>query len=138
MVNLVQGWQADPVLQDALKRAGSASMLDLHRITRVVGKDRVTGVAVEALSTAMETEILSDGVFVEIGLSPNTAPLKGLAELSPVGELVIDSHCRTSVEGLFGAGDATTVPYNQIVISAGEGAKAALAAYDYLLKKGLI
>jgi len=64
--------------------------------------------------------------------------LKNLAELNKQGEVVVDCLCRTNVEGLFGAGDVTTVPHKQIVISAGEGAKAALSAYNYLVNKNII
>jgi alkyl hydroperoxide reductase subunit F len=74
------------------------------------------------------------GVFVQIGLVPNTEFLKGVVELSRYGEIVIDDHGRTSTPGLFAAGDATTVPYKQIIIATGEGAKAALAAFDHLIR----
>ncbi len=69
---------------------------------------------------------------------PRSEPVRNLARLNERKGLVVDLGCRTSVEGLFGAGDVTTVPYKQIVISAGEGAKAALAAYDYLAGLGLL
>ena len=70
------------------------------------------------------------------GGGPNSEPVRDLAALTEGGELVVDCHCRTNVAGLFGAGDVTTVPYKQIVVSAGEGAKAALSAYDYLSGRG--
>jgi alkyl hydroperoxide reductase subunit F len=138
MVNYTEGWQADPVLVQAVERTGTVKRLDMHQVTAISGTELVTGVKIRDRRTGNESGIPADGVFVEIGMTPNTAPIKGLAKLSPSGELEVDSHCRTSVEGLFGAGDATTVPYNQIVISAGEGAKAALSAYDYLVSKGLV
>ena len=71
---------------------------------------------------------------MQIGLVPNTEWLKGSLELSKTGEIVIDSHGRTSVPGVFAAGDATTTPFKQIVIAAGEGSKASLAAFDYLMR----
>lgn len=74
------------------------------------------------------------GVFVQIGLVPNSAFLKGVVELSPYGEVVINEQCQTSEPGIFAAGDVSTVPYKQIVISMGEGAKASLSAFEYLLK----
>ena len=71
---------------------------------------------------------------MQIGLVPNTDFLKGTLELSRYGEVIVDERCATSVPGIFAAGDATTVPYKQIVIAAGEGAKAALSAFDYLIR----
>jgi len=77
------------------------------------------------------------GVFVQIGLVPNTEFLKGTVELSRYGEILIDEKCATSVPGVFAAGDATTVPFKQIVIAAGEGSKAALSAFDHLIRSPL-
>ena len=74
------------------------------------------------------------GVFVQIGLVPNTEFLKGTVELSRYGEIIVDARGATSVPGVFAAGDATTVPFKQIVIAAGDGAKAALAAFDHLIR----
>ena len=79
-----------------------------------------------------------DGIFIEIGLLPNSEPVKDLVELNKMGEVVVDCVCRTNIVGLFSAGDVTTVPYKQIVISAGEGAKAALAACDFLIDSSQI
>jgi len=69
---------------------------------------------------------------------PNNESVRNFVELNEHGEVIVDCSCRTSVEGLFGAGDVTTVPHKQIVIAAGEGAKAALSAYDYLINKSLL
>jgi alkyl hydroperoxide reductase subunit F len=74
------------------------------------------------------------GIFVQIGLLPNTGWLKGVVELSPRGEIVVDARGQTSVPGVFAAGDVTTVPYKQIVIALGEGAKASLSAFDHLIR----
>jgi len=74
-----------------------------------------------------------DGVFVQIGLVPNSHFMEGVIELSQYGEIVIDERGQTSEQGIFACGDVTTVPYKQIVIAMGEGAKASLAAFDYLL-----
>jgi len=76
------------------------------------------------------------GVFVQIGLVPNTEWLKGTVELSKYGEIVVDARGATSVPGIFAAGDATTTPFKQIIIAAGEGAKAALSAFDHLIRDG--
>lgn len=137
-VNFVEGWQADPVLLEAARRHGHLRLLDLHAVKAIEGRERVEAVRVEDRRTGEERLLAAEGVFVEIGLLPNTDPVRGLAALNPAGELLVDCHCRTDVEGLFGAGDATTVPYKQIIISAGEGAKAALAAYDLLTSRGLV
>jgi NADH-dependent peroxiredoxin subunit F len=88
-------------------------------------KDRVSG---------EEHLVELEGVFVQIGLVPNTEWLKGTLELSRFGEIVVDAHGRTSAPGVFAGGDATTTPFKQIVIAAGEGAKAALSAFDYLIR----
>ena len=78
-----------------------------------------------------------EGIFVQIGLLPNTDWLKGTVELSKFGEIVVDAHGRTNVPGVFAAGDCTTVPYKQIIIAAGDGAKAALSAFDHLIRSSV-
>ena len=75
---------------------------------------------------------------MEIGLLPNNQSVKDLVVLNDQGEVIVDCSCQTSVQGLYGAGDVTTVPHKQIVIAAGEGAKAALSAYNYLVNKSLL
>jgi NADH-dependent peroxiredoxin subunit F len=96
-----------------------------HKVNGLVFKDRASG---ELHTVALE------GVFVQIGLVPNTEFLKGTVELSKHGEIIIDPKCQTSVPGIFAAGDVTTVPYKQIIIAAGEGSKAALSAFDHLIR----
>jgi len=136
MVNVTPGWQADPIMFDPVSAHESVTLLDNHEITRIEGDRKVAKVHVRDLGSGGEKEIAADGVFVEIGGLPNSEPVRDLAGLTDSGEIIVDCHCRTNVEGLFGAGDVTTVPYKQIVISAGEGAKAALSAYDYLSGRG--
>jgi alkyl hydroperoxide reductase subunit F len=75
-----------------------------------------------------------EGIFVQIGLLPNSDLVKGALELTPRGEIVVDARGATSLPGVFAAGDVTTVPYKQIVIAMGEGSKAALSAFDYLIR----
>ena len=87
--------------------------------------DRATGTA---------QDIALEGIFVQIGLLPNTDWLKGTVELSKFGEIVVDAHGRTNVPGVLAAGDCTTVPYKQIIIAAGAGATAALSAFDHLIR----
>ena len=138
VVNFAPGWQADAVLMTSVQKHAHIRLLDNTEIARIEGDGKVTGVAVKDRATGEERLVETDGVFVEIGLLPNTDLVKKVAKLNEAGELIVDCHSRTSVAGLFGAGDVTTVPYKQIVISAGEGAKAALSAYDYLSGKGLV
>ena len=138
VVNFIKGWQADEALQQRAKQTGKVSLLDYHQVVRIEGKDRVTGVVIKNRENEKEEKINANGVFVEIGLLPNNEPVKNLVELNEQGEVIVDCSCRTSIEGLFGAGDVTTVPHKQIVISAGEGAKAALSVYNYLINKSLI
>jgi alkyl hydroperoxide reductase subunit F len=95
---------------------------------------KVNGLRYKDRATSQEHAVALEGVFVQIGLVPNTEFLKGTVELSKYGEIVIDAKCHTNVPGVFAAGDVTTVPYKQIVIAAGEGSKAALSAFDYLIR----
>ena len=98
---------------------------DSQKVNGLVYKDRAGG---ELKTVALE------GVFIQIGLVPNTDWLKGTVELSKHGEIIVDAKGQTSVPGVFAAGDVTTVPFKQIIIAAGEGAKAALSAFDYLIR----
>jgi len=138
LVNFIKGWQADESLQERMKQTDKVKLLDYHQVVRIEGKDGVTDVVVKNRENEKEEKIDANGVFIEIGLLPNNEPIKNLVELNEHGEVIVDCSCKTSVEGLFAAGDVTTVPHKQIVISAGEGAKAALSAYDYLINKSLI
>jgi alkyl hydroperoxide reductase subunit F len=138
LVNYLKGWQADAALQERVKKIGRVTLLDHHQILRIDGKDRVTAVIVKERDTKKEEKLETSGIFVDIGLIPNNEPVKDLVKLNEHGEVVVDCLCQTSMEGLFGAGDVTTVPHKQIVIAAGEGAKAALSAYNYLIDKSLI
>jgi alkyl hydroperoxide reductase subunit F len=139
LINFVEGWQADPVMLESAKKHGDrVAYLDQHEVVRIEGTGKVSGVAVRDRRTGEEKQLDVSGIFVEIGLLPNSEPVNGLVDLNDYKEVVIDCFCRTSLEGLFAAGDVTTVPHKQIVISAGEGAKAALSAYDYLTRQGMI
>ncbi len=137
-MNFAKGWEADATLQKRVKQSDKVSLLDYHQVIRIEGVDEVTAVVVKNMESEKEEKLDANGVFVEIGLLPNSEPVENLVELNERGEVIIDCSCKTSVEGLFAAGDVTTVSHKQIVISAGEGAKAALSAYDYLVYKSLI
>jgi len=138
LVNLIKGWQADEALQKRIKQGGKVTFLDYHQVSTIEGTDRVTGVTVTDRQNQQEKRIEASGIFIEAGLLPNSDMVKDLVDLNDQGEVIVDCLCRTSVEGLYGAGDVTTVPHKQIVIAAGEGAKAALSAYSYLINKTLI
>jgi alkyl hydroperoxide reductase subunit F len=98
---------------------------DGHKVEALVFRNRADG---------SEHRLPLAGVFVQIGLVPNTEFLKGTVELSRHGEIIVDARGATSLPGVFAAGDATTVPYKQIIIAAGDGAKAALSAFDHLIR----
>ena len=101
-------------------------------ITGAAGK--VNGIVFKHRESGDRIDIPLEGVFVQIGLVPNTEWLRGAVELSKFGEIVVDARGATNLPGVFAAGDCTTVPYKQIVIAAGEGSKAALSAFDYLIR----
>ena len=106
---------------------------------RITGTDgKVNGLKYKDRATNEEHLVPLEGVFVQIGLVPNTEFLKGTVELTRFGEIVVDAKGHTNVPGVFAAGDCTTVPYKQIVIAAGEGAKAALSAFDHLIRQPVV
>ena len=126
--------RADKVLVDKIKEYSNLNFLFNHRLVQINGKDNVEEVLVENIETGNKSEIKTDGVFIEIGLIPNTEFLSGLLELNSAKEIIVDAHAQTSIQGIFAAGDVTNVPFKQIVIAAGEGAKAALSACEYISK----
>jgi len=138
LVNVVRGWQADAIIQQRVRSYGKVEFLDLHEVIRIEGKETVEAAVLKNRATGEEKRVLVDGIFVEIGLLPNSDPVKNLVNLNERGEVIVDCICRTSVPGFFAAGDVTTIPHKQIIISAGEGAKAALSAYDYLVETSQI
>jgi len=127
--------RADAVLQRKLESLHNASIIKFALSTEVHGDgSRVTGLSYKDRATEQLHRIDLEGIFVLIGLMPNTEWLKGALNLSSRGEIEVDARGETSLSGVFAAGDATTVPYKQIVIAAGDGAKAALSAFDYLIR----
>jgi alkyl hydroperoxide reductase subunit F len=128
--------RADQVLQDKLRSMANVDVLTSAQTTEVTGDgNRVSGLVYKDRNTGQEHDLALEGVFVQIGLVPNTEWLKdsGLA-LSRFGEIEIDAKAATNLPGVFAAGDVTTVPYKQIVIAMGEGSKAALSAFDYIIR----
>jgi alkyl hydroperoxide reductase subunit F len=127
--------RADEVLQRKLRSLANVDIIVSAQTTEVLGDGhKVTGLAYLDRVTHTAHALALDGIFVQIGLLPNTEWLKSTLELSPRGEIVIDERGQTSLPGVFAAGDATTVPYKQIVIAMSEGSKAALGAFDHLIR----
>ncbi len=127
--------RADEVLQRKLRSLDNVRIITSAQTTEVLGDgSRVTGLVYRDRSGGDAHRLELEGVFVQIGLLPNTEWLKGTVELSPRGEIVVDDRGQTSVPGVFAAGDCTTVPYKQIVIAMGQGSTAALAAFDHLIR----
>ncbi|KGP92644.1 NADH dehydrogenase [Pontibacillus chungwhensis BH030062] len=126
--------KADQVLQD---RANSLPNVTIHtnaQTTEITGDANVNGITYVDRETGQENHVKLEGVFVQIGLVPNTEWLDDSIERNQIGEIVVDKHNSTNVPGLFAAGDVTDVPNNQIIISMGTGANAALGAFDYLIR----
>ncbi len=127
--------RADEVLQKKLRSMANVTIHTNAQTTEITGDgERVNGLIFKDRETNEEHTVELAGVFVQIGLVPNTDWLKDTVELSPHGEIVIDARGATSVPGIFAAGDVTTVPYKQIVIAMGAGATAALSAFDYIIR----
>jgi len=125
--------KADAILQTKLATLPNVTVITSAQSTEVLGDDsKVTGLLYIDRTSGEEKNIDLAGIFVQIGLLPNTDWLKGIVDLSEYGEVEVDDHARTSMDGVFAAGDVTTTPYKQIIIAMGDGAKAALSAFDYL------
>ena len=135
LIEFTPSLKADAVLVSKLKSLPNVDIKLNAQTTEITGAaGKVNGLKYLDRTSQQEHALALEGVFVQIGLVPNTEFLKDTLELTRFGEIVIDDKCHTSVPGVFAAGDVTTVPYKQIVIAAGEGAKAALSAFDYLIR----
>jgi alkyl hydroperoxide reductase subunit F len=127
--------RADAVLQRKLYSLPNVNVITSALTSEVKGDgQKVTGLAYKDRDSGEFHTVDLEGIFVQIGLLPNTDWLKGTVELSPRGEIIVDARGETSLPGVFAAGDVTTVPYKQIVIAVGEGAKASLSAFDHLIR----
>ncbi|MFX1710915.1 alkyl hydroperoxide reductase subunit F [Stutzerimonas stutzeri] len=127
--------RADAVLQRKLNSLPNVRVLKMAQTTEVKGDgQKVTGLVYKDRTNDEVHSVELEGIFVQIGLLPNSEWLKGTLELSRFGEIIVDAKGQTSIPGVFAAGDVTTVPYKQIVIAVGEGAKASLSAFDHLIR----
>ena len=127
--------RADAVLQKKLFSLPNVSVIKSALTKEVLGDgSKVNGLRYQDHISNAEQTLALEGIFVQIGLLPNSEWLKGTLDLSPRGEIIVDAKGETSVPGVFAAGDCTTVPYKQIIIAMGEGAKASLGAFDYLIR----
>jgi alkyl hydroperoxide reductase subunit F len=127
---------ADHILIEKVRESPAVTILTEHETVKISGEDLVTGLTVRDLLTGIEKDLDVQGVFVEIGLIPNSGPVEGLAPLNLLGEIIVTCSSETGIPGLYAAGDVTNVPEKQVVVAAGEGAKAALQAHRYLQRLG--
>jgi len=127
--------RADAVLQTKLRSLPNVDIITSALSTEVIGDgEKVQALLYTDRNTDVSHRIDLDGIFVQIGLVPNTEWLKGPLTLSPRGEIEVDAHNATNIPGVFAAGDVTTVPYKQIIVAMGEGTKAALSAFDHIIR----
>ena len=126
--------KADQVLQDRLHSLKNVDVILNTQTKEILGDTKVTAIKYMNRDSQEEKELILEGVFIQIGLIPNTDWLKDDIKLSQYGEIEVNDHGETSIPGIFAAGDVTTVPFKQIIIAMGEGSKAALGAFDYLIR----
>ncbi|HJE38194.1 MAG: alkyl hydroperoxide reductase subunit F [Candidatus Amulumruptor caecigallinarius] len=135
VIEFLDSLKADGVLQDKLRATPNIDVYTSTETVRIDGNGKkVDGITVRNRQTGEQRTIPLDGVFVQIGLSANSAPFSGQLDTTRIGEIVVDASCRTAVKGVYAAGDVSNVPYKQIVIAMGEGAKAALSAFDDVIR----
>ena len=131
VIEFMDELKADKVLQDKAHSLPNIEILTSTQTTKVIGNgEKVTALQLKNRQNDEEHTLNLDGVFVQIGLSANSKPFAGDLEMTRIGEIVIDAHCRTNVPGVYAAGDVSSVPYKQIIIAMGEGAKASLSAFE--------
>jgi alkyl hydroperoxide reductase subunit F len=129
MININPGFTGDPVMSEKVKAASNIKVIFNSSVSKILGNNFVSAIEVKNKENILKLDV--EGVFVEIGLFPNSDFVSGLA-FNEKREVIIDCHNRTNIEGVFAAGDVTTVPEKQIIVACGEGAKAALGAFNYL------
>ena len=122
----------DPIMIQKLSEAKNLTIYTEQTTQKILGQNAVEGIVIRNSKTGTISQLDVYGVFVEIGLIPNSDMAKELVKLNPQGEVQVNSSCETEVPGFFAAGDVTNAPEKQIIVAAGEGAKAALTAHRYL------
>ncbi|RPI54725.1 MAG: FAD-binding protein [Deltaproteobacteria bacterium] len=127
--------KGDAILRDKVLSSPKVEVFTRSKILEITGKSAVEGIEIKSLETGKKKRLDVQGVIVEIGLLPNSELVMDTVETNRLGEVMVDSKCHTGVSGIFACGDVTNVPYKQIIVAAGEGAKAALSAYDYIIKQ---
>jgi alkyl hydroperoxide reductase subunit F len=126
--------KADAVLQKRLHSLPNVTVHKNVQVKAITGTDRVNGITYVERDTNTEQHLELEGVFVQIGLVPNTDWIGDSLERTRFGEIVVNNHGATDMPGVFAAGDCTNTPYKQIIISMGSGATAALGAFDYMIR----
>nr|WP_052263163.1 FAD-dependent oxidoreductase [Clostridium tyrobutyricum] len=134
VLEFLPGLKADEVLQNRLKSLSNITVITNAETKEITGNEKVNGITYIDLSTGEKHSVKIDGVFVQIGLVPNTGWLNGTVELNSRGEIITDNKGATNIPGVFAAGDCTDSPYRQIIISMGSGATAALSAFDHIIR----
>lgn len=122
----------DQVLIDKLADVKNLAIFTEHQTVKIEGEDFVKGMVIKDIKKGVEKRLDVTGVFVEVGLEPNSEPVRGLIKLNEFREVPVSPNCETEIPGIFAAGDVTNVPEKQIIVAAGEGSKAALQAHRYL------
>ncbi len=135
LVQFLDELTGDSILKERLRGFPHVRFLFGHEVTRINGADSVESVTVRDRKSGAEETLDAEGIFVEIGLVPTSDVFKGVLDLNVGGEITVDCACRTSVPGIFAAGDVTDVPFKQIIVAGGEGAKAALSACNYAMNR---
>lgn len=123
---------ADQILVEKAEESEKVEFFPGYTVKEIGGADKVENTVIKSKEGGEERKLPLDGVFIEIGLIPNSQFAKDLVKLNDLGEIMVDCECKTNVPGIFAAGDVTDVPEKQIIIASGEGAKAALSAYHFL------
>jgi len=126
--------KADPVYVEKMKTKKNITVHLHTQVAEIEGEKFLSAITIKS-SKGIEKKLTLDGVFIEIGWLPNTDMVEGLVALNPKKEIAVDCNSRSSVPGIFAAGDVTSTRSKQIIIAAGDGAKAALAAFDYLMSE---
>ena len=134
LVDIASAWRADPVLVQQIEKEKKVRSFPRHRVKEIKGDDRVESISIESSDGGQIKSLSVEGVFIEIGLVPNSEFARPLVKLNQAGEVVVDCSNHTNIAGLFAAGDVSSVPEKQIIIAAGEGAKATLTAHQYLMR----